>query len=65
MTDPRERRITARAFDLWQAEGALDGRSLSHWLQAEKEVDEELAQAPSALCFCHGFGAPGAEMRRF
>ncbi|WP_313528271.1 DUF2934 domain-containing protein [Shinella sp.] len=44
MTDPRERRITARAFDLWQAEGALDGRSLSHWLQAEKEVDEELAQ---------------------
>lgn len=44
MTDPRERRITARAFYLWQAEGALDGRSLSHWLQAEKEVDEELAQ---------------------
>lgn len=42
MNDPRERRITARAFDLWQAEGSLDGRSLSHWLQAEKEVDEEI-----------------------
>ncbi|MCJ8051700.1 DUF2934 domain-containing protein [Shinella curvata] len=46
MTDPRERRITARAFELWQAEGSLDGRSLSHWLQAEKEVDEELAEEP-------------------
>lgn len=44
MTDPRERRITARAFELWQAEGSLDGRSLSHWLQAEKEIDEELAE---------------------
>ncbi|MCR6502779.1 DUF2934 domain-containing protein [Shinella sp. CPCC 101442] len=42
MNDPRERRITARAFDLWQAEGSLEGRSLSHWLQAEKEVDEEI-----------------------
>jgi hypothetical protein len=41
MTDPRERRITARAFELWQREGCLEGRSLSHWLQAEKEVDEE------------------------
>jgi len=44
MTDPRERRITARAFDLWQAEGSLDGRSLSHWLQAEKEIDDEMAK---------------------
>jgi hypothetical protein len=41
MTDERERRITARAFELWQREGCLEGRSLSHWLQAEKEVDEE------------------------
>ncbi len=46
MIDPRERRITARAFELWQAEGSLDGRSLSHWLQAEKEVDEAMAEEP-------------------
>ncbi|WP_421593071.1 DUF2934 domain-containing protein [Shinella sp. M27] len=46
MNDPRESRITARAFDLWQAEGSLDGRSLSHWLQAEKEVDQEIAAEP-------------------
>ncbi|AOF94393.1 DUF2934 domain-containing protein [Sinorhizobium sp. RAC02] len=42
MTDERERRITARAFELWQREGCLDGRSLAHWLQAEKEVDDEV-----------------------
>jgi hypothetical protein len=43
MNDPRERRITARAFELWQREGCLDGRSLGHWLKAEKEVDDEIA----------------------
>jgi hypothetical protein len=43
MHDARERRITARAFELWQNEGCLDGRSLGHWLKAEKEVDDEIA----------------------
>ncbi|UNK36615.1 DUF2934 domain-containing protein [Shinella sp. H4-D48] len=41
MIDERERRIKARAFELWQKEGSLDGRSLGHWLQAEREIDEE------------------------
>ncbi len=41
MTDDRENRIRDRAFELWQQEGSLDGRSLGHWLQAEKEIDEE------------------------
>lgn len=41
MTDDRENRIRARAFELWQREGSLDGRSLGHWLQAESEIDEE------------------------
>jgi hypothetical protein len=41
MDDERIRRIKARAFELWQREGTLDGRSLSHWLQAEKEIDDE------------------------
>jgi hypothetical protein len=47
MTDDRENRIRDRAFDLWQQEGSLDGRSLGHWLQAEKEVDEEKDEAVS------------------
>ncbi|MBB5041956.1 DUF2934 domain-containing protein [Shinella fusca] len=46
MTDDREDRIRERAFELWQQEGSLDGRSLSHWLQAEKEVDDESEQVP-------------------
>ena len=41
MIDERERRIKARAFELWQREGSLDGRTLGHWLQAEREIDEE------------------------
>jgi hypothetical protein len=46
MTDDREDRIRERAFELWQQEGSLDGRSLSHWLQAEKEVDDESELVP-------------------
>ncbi|WP_439605013.1 DUF2934 domain-containing protein [Shinella sp.] len=38
MQDERERRIKERAFELWQREGSLDGRSLAHWLQAEREI---------------------------
>ena len=41
MDDERERRIKLRAFEIWQREGSLDGRSLGHWIQAEKEIDEE------------------------
>ena len=44
MNDERDRRITARAFELWQKEGGLDGRSLSHWLQAEKEIADTEGQ---------------------
>lgn len=44
MADEREARIRARAFELWQMEGSLDGRSLGHWLQAEREVDEEAGE---------------------
>jgi hypothetical protein len=46
MTDDREDRIRERAFELWQKEGSLDGRSLSYWLQAEKEVDDESELVP-------------------
>jgi hypothetical protein len=41
MPDEREERIRQRALELWQREGSLDDRSLSHWLQAEKEIDQE------------------------
>jgi len=44
MNDERERRITARAFELWKEEGAPDGRALIHWLQAEKEIADAEAE---------------------
>ena len=44
MDEQRERRIRQRAFELWQREGSLDGRTLGHWLQAEREVDTEDAE---------------------
>nr|WP_314094195.1 DUF2934 domain-containing protein [uncultured Shinella sp.] len=48
MNDDREQRIKDRAFELWQREGSLDGRSLGYWLQAEREIEEEIAtEAPS------------------
>lgn len=40
MNDERDRRITARAFELWQQSGAIDGQALAHWLQAEQEIKE-------------------------
>ena len=49
MTDDREQRIKDRAFELWQREGSLDGRSLGHWLQAEREIDGEDAIEESRL----------------
>ena len=48
MDDEREHRLKERAFELWQREGSLDGRSLGHWLQAEREIHEEVeAEAAS------------------
>lgn len=45
MNDDREQRIKDRAFELWQREGSLDGRSLGHWLQAEREIEDEDAES--------------------
>ena len=40
MNDDREDRIKQRAYELWQREGSPDGRTLGHWLQAEREVQQ-------------------------
>jgi hypothetical protein len=37
----RERRIRERAFDLWQQGGGQQGQHAEHWVQAEREIDEE------------------------
>ena len=40
MTDEREDRIRERAHELWQQEGAPDGKPDDHWYRAEREIDQ-------------------------
>lgn len=35
---PSEDLISARAYQLWLAEGCPDGRALAHWTQAQHEL---------------------------
>ncbi|MGQ3295251.1 MAG: DUF2934 domain-containing protein, partial [Shinella sp.] len=41
MTNDREEKIRARAYEIWQREGSEDGVALDHWIQAQEEVDAE------------------------
>jgi hypothetical protein len=34
-------RIRARAYEIWEAEGSLDGLHDEHWLRAEHEIMHE------------------------
>ena len=34
-------RIAARAHELYEQRGSVDGRDLDDWLQAEREIDGE------------------------
>jgi hypothetical protein len=40
--EPRLRRIARRAHELFLARGAGHGNDLEDWLQAEREIDEEM-----------------------
>lgn len=42
MTNDREDKIRARAYEIWQREGSEDGVALDHWIQAQEEVDAKL-----------------------
>lgn len=37
-----EEQIRARSYQLWEAEGRQDGRSMEYWLRAIKELETEL-----------------------
>lgn len=40
MTENREDRIRNRAYELWQKDGAPEGKPDDHWYQAEREIDQ-------------------------
>lgn len=39
MENDRETRIRQRAYQLWQDEGAPEGKHEDHWARAEREID--------------------------
>ncbi|MDR8052529.1 DUF2934 domain-containing protein [Burkholderia cenocepacia] len=45
MNEDRETRIRERAYRLWQADGAPDGRADEYWRRAEQQLDAEGSSA--------------------
>jgi hypothetical protein len=43
MSQDRNPSVQERAYRIWQREGRPHGRHLTHWLQAEAEIDVEAA----------------------
>lgn len=43
MLDERERKIRAKAYELWEAAGRPAGREKEHWAEAERIVDSDEA----------------------
>lgn len=41
MSTDREQRIRERAYRIWEQQGRPEGGHDHHWLQAEREIDEE------------------------
>ena len=41
--DERTHRISLRAYELWERHGRPQGRDLDDWLEAEREIEAELA----------------------
>jgi hypothetical protein len=41
--ESRMNRIARRAHDIYEARGGEHGKALEDWLQAEREIDAELA----------------------
>jgi hypothetical protein len=45
--ESRMNRIARRAHEIYDARGGEHGKALEDWLQAEREIDSELAAEPS------------------
>jgi Protein of unknown function (DUF2934) len=47
MDQNRENRIRERAYEIWTANGRLDGQADHHWLAAEREILAMVAPLPA------------------
>lgn len=54
--------IARRAYQIWEAEGRLDGRDITHWLKAEAEL--AAAAMPMAIAESSAPTNPAAKPRR-
>ena len=41
MNDDRDARIRTRAYEIWQEQGRPEGRTVEHWLEAERQLGGE------------------------
>ncbi len=44
LRDQRLERISARAFELYEARGGEHGQDIADWLEAERQIDDEIGQ---------------------
>ncbi len=49
MQSDRQERISERAYQIWVAEGRVDGKHDEHWHRAESEIAEEEIRLAAAL----------------
>ena len=47
-------KIRLRAYAIWEREGRPDGRHIEHWFLAQREIEQETAQAPAASAISGG-----------
>lgn len=59
----RERRIEARAYEIWEREGRPEGRHVAHWDRAAREIDAEDAGRSdgNGSGAAAAIGAPGSD----
>ena len=50
-TEPTKREIRERAYYIYLARGGVNGHPVSDWLQAERELREELHRHAAPRCF--------------
>ena len=48
MEQKLEHRIRERAYEIWSANGCIDGQANQHWLTAEREVLTALTAPPKS-----------------
>lgn len=60
---PTQEEIAARAQEIYEQEGRLEGHSLKHWMRAERELRAQLSQADGSNGQVRPPAESGGQMR--